>query len=364
MPCHGRGTAASGQHYRGYEAIKRMDYKDYYKILGVDKKASEKEIKSAYRKLARKYHPDVNPGDKSAETKFKEINEAHAVLTDADKRKKYDTLGPDWEKRFQQSYRPGQGPYTYTQGGNAGTADFSDFFEGLFGQRGAPSGTNTANFDFDLGSLFGRGRGKQQQVAQRGADVEQGVDITLSEAFHGVERAFTLQTPQTCPTCQGAGVMDNHACPTCQGAGTALKSKRLEVKIPAGVREGSRVRVAGEGNPGVGAAPAGDLYLVVHMAPDTRFRREGDDLYTDVTLPMTRLVLGGEVEVPTLDGRVTMRVPAGSQNGRTLRLGGQGMPQLKTGQRGNLYAKLVALLPTTLDEHQKDLFQQLEKAGV
>src|SRR5450759_1060134 len=171
-----------------------MEYKDYYKTLGIKKNASEKEIKSAYRKLARKYHPDVNPADKEAETKFKEINEAQAVLSDPEKRKKYDTLGPDWEKRFQPYGRPGAGTYTYTGAPGGGAADFSDFFETIFG--GSQRGGQPGGFDFDLGSLFGRGRGSRrgtQQVSTRGANIEQPIDVSLEEAFTGATRTFTLQ---------------------------------------------------------------------------------------------------------------------------------------------------------------------------
>jgi DnaJ-class molecular chaperone len=333
-----------------------MEYKDYYKILGVNRKASEKEIKSAYRKLARKYHPDVNPGDAQAEARFKEINEAQAVLTDPEKRKQYDALGPDWQKRFQT--RPGQGGYTRT----TTTADFSDFFETLFGQR---SGTQqTSGVDFDLGSIFGRGRGRRQEVSTRGADVEQPVDVTLQEAFQGSERAFTLQSQQPCPTCHGTGLQGDELCPTCRGATTVARTKRLDVKIPAGVRDGSRVRVTGEGNQGTNGGPNGDLYLVVHVLPDPRFRRDGNDLYADVSVPLTTLVLGGEAQVPTVNGTLTMRVPASSQNGRTMRLAGQGMPALKGKERGNLYVKLNAILPTTLNDEQRGLFERLAKAGV
>jgi DnaJ-class molecular chaperone len=345
-----------------------MEYKDYYQILGVKKGASEKEIKSAYRKLARKYHPDVNPGNKDAEAKFKEINEAHAVLTDPEKRKKYDTLGPDWEKRFRQP-SGGPGSYTHTTypgGGGTGPADFSDFFETLFGQRG---GTGTAEnqgggFDFDLGSIFGRGNRTRTRGPERGSDVEQPIDVTLEEAYKGSERAFTLQSQQECPTCHGTGTVKDAICPTCHGSGTIAKTKRLDVKVPAGVKEGSRIRITGEGNPGSAGGKNGDLFLVVHMVPDPRFRREGDDLYTDVEVPVTRLVLGGEVEVPTLNGRVTMKVPSASQNGRTLRLQGQGMPRLRGGEKGNLYVKLNAVLPTSLSEQQRTLFEQLAKAGI
>lgn len=338
-----------------------MEYKDYYKILGVDKKASEKEIKSAYRKLARKYHPDVNPGDKVAEAKFKEINEAQAVLTDPEKRKKYDTLGPDWEKRFQ---RAGAGTYTYTGRPGAGAGDFSDFFETLFGQRGQPGTAGSrGGFDFDLGSIFGRGRARTQPQAERGADIEQPIEVTLQEALHGVERAFTLQTSNPCPTCHGTGLEGDNICPTCRGTGTVSRTRRLDVKIPKGVKEGSRIRIAGEGSPGTAGGSKGDLYLVVHMVPDPRFRREGDDLYTEADVPLTTLVLGGETNVQTLNGRLTVKVPAGSQNGRTLRLAGQGMPQLKGSKQGDLYVKLNAVLPTHLNETQRSLFEQLAQAG-
>jgi DnaJ-class molecular chaperone len=332
-----------------------MEYKDYYKTLGVDRKASEKEIKSAYRKLARKYHPDVNPGDKKAEARFKEINEAQAVLTDPEKRKKYDTLGPDWEKRFQTRTRPGGATTT-------ATADFSDFFETLFGQR--PAGQQSGGFDFDLGSLFGRGRSRRAETTVRGTDVEQPVDVTLEEAFSGSERAFTIQSQQPCPTCNGSGLQGDQLCPTCHGQTTVPKTRRLEVKIPAGVREGSRIRIAGEGNPGLAGGPKGDLYLVVHLQSHPSFRREGSDLYTDLSVPLTQLVLGGDVQVPTMNGRVTMRIPPASQNGRTMRLAGQGMPALKGGQRGDLYVKLNAVLPTQLNEEQRGLFERLAKAGV
>jgi DnaJ-class molecular chaperone len=335
-----------------------MEYKDYYKILGVDRKASEKEIKSAYRKLARKYHPDVNRDSAEAETRFKEINEANAVLMDPEKRRTYDALGPDWANRAGRATQPGGGG-TYTDTTNAGGAeDFSDFFESLFGQRSG----NTGGFDF--GSIWNRGRGRTQQpMPQRGSDVEQPIEISLADALTGVQRAFTLQTQVPCPTCKGTGLDGDAVCKTCQGSGFVPRTKRLDVKIPAGVREGSRVRVAGEGNPGSGGGENGNLFLVVHVKPDARFRRDGDDVHTEVSVPITTLVLGGTVDVPTVTSHVTMTVPAGSQNGRTLRLTGQGMPNLKTGQRGNLYVKLNGLLPTSPDEKQRELFQQLAQAG-
>jgi DnaJ-class molecular chaperone len=323
-----------------------MEYKDYYKTLGVAKSASEKDIKQAYRKLARKYHPDVNPNNKDAEKTFKEINEAYAVLSDPEKRKTYDTLGPDWQQRFRQQGRPaGAYSQTYT---TADMGDFSDFFETLFGGRGANAGSDRGGFEFDLGSLFGRGRQQQQrrggggQAAGqiRGGDVDQKIDITLREAFNGTARNFSISRP-------GPGVG---------------RTETLEVKIPAGVHEGSRVRVKGKGNEGSNGE-SGDLYLVVHIMPDPAFRLEGHDLHVDATVPMTKLVLGGETQVQTLNGSVTMKIPAGSQNGRTFKLTGQGMPRLRGEGRGDLYVKVNAALPTTLDEQQRALFQELAATG-
>ncbi len=316
-----------------------MEYKDYYKTLGVEKRASEKEIKQAYRKLARKYHPDVNPNNPDAEKTFKDINEAYAVLSDAQKRKTYDTLGPDWQQRFRTGGGPGAGrTYTYTTTGNVG--DFSDFFETLFGGGASGARQPGGGFEFDLGSLFGRGRSRTggpapEQRRVRGQDLEQPVDVTLREAFQGTSRTLSLTRPDG-------------------------KIEHIEVKIPAGVREGSRVRLKGKGNPG---EEAGDLYLRVHVLPDPKFRLEGDDLHMEAPVPLTKLVLGGETPVATLNGSVTMKIPPGSQNGRTFKLTGQGMPRLKGGGRGDLLVKAVAALPTKLDAEQRELFEQLAATG-
>ncbi|HEV3310673.1 MAG TPA: J domain-containing protein, partial [Chloroflexota bacterium] len=250
----------------------QVEYKDYYKTLGVTKTASEKDVKQAYRKLARKYHPDVNPNNKDAEKTFKDINEAYAVLSDAEKRKTYDTLGPDWQKRFRSQGAPGGSTRTYT---TSDMGEFSDFFESVFGGRGG--GGNNRSFEFDLGSLFGRGRNQARSQGQpqgqiRGSDLEQPVSVTLREAFGGTIRNFNISRPD----------------------GT---SEGLEVRIPAGVHEGSRVRLKGKGNPGMDDM-AGDLYLVVHVLPDPRFRLEGDSLHSSIDVPLTKLVLGGETEVP------------------------------------------------------------------
>jgi DnaJ-class molecular chaperone len=320
-----------------------MEYKDYYKTLGVAKGASEKDIKQAYRKLARKYHPDVNPNNQDAEKTFKDINEAYAVLSDPEKRKTYDTLGPDWQQRFRQQGRPGA---TYTRTYTAADmGEFSDFFEGLFGNRGGNAGNRRAGFEFDLGSLFGRNRQQSPGTAPpagqiRGGDVEQKIDITLREAFQGTNRTFTLTRPGP-----GLGQTEN-----------------LEVKIPAGVHEGSRVRLKGKGNPG-GDGQSGDLYLVVHVMPDPAFRLEDTNLHTEATVPLTKLVLGGETQVQTLDGAVTMKIPPATQNGRTFKLTGQGMPHLKGEGRGDLFVKVTASLPTRLNEEQRELFKELAATG-
>jgi DnaJ-class molecular chaperone len=334
-----------------------MEYKDYYKILGVEKSATPAEIHKAYRKLARKYHPDLNPSDKTAEARFKEINEAHEVLGDPEKRQQYDAISPTWT-------RPGfdvnaaaraarQRARTATEGAAAGEG-FSDFFQSIFGQatartqpRATPSGATGA-----------------PSRARRGDDIEQSVEVTLEEAFGGGQRVFTLTGQDRCPRCNGSGLdAEGKTCPNCKGTGWTSFSRRLEVKLPAGIREGSRIRIAGEGNPGSGGGPRGDLYLVVTLKPHQRFRIEEDNLLEDVEAPYTTLVLGGEVVVPTLKGKVSLKVPAGTANGKQFRLAGQGMPRLKDGTRGDLLVKLHAILPgtqgTPLTNRERELLSEL-----
>lgn len=317
-----------------------MAGKDYYAILGVSRGASAKEIKQAYRKLARQYHPDVNPGDKSAETKFKEVNEAYEVLSDPEKRRKYDQYGDQWQfaEQFAQAKRPR-----------------TQFWE--FGQTGGPG----FGFEEDLSSLFGDlfGMGRRQARPRRGRDLEHPVEVTLEEAYHGTKRSIALQTAQPCTNCQGSGLVQNMPCPVCRGAGLAPAVKRLEVKIPAGVKNGSRVRVAGKGEPGYTGGPSGDLYLVVSVKPHPHFQRKGDDLYVDVVVPLTVAVLGGEVMVPTLKGKLALKIPAETQNGRSFRLTGQGMPHLGNSSYGDLLAKVNVVLPTKLSKEERKLFEQL-----
>ena len=341
-----------------------MDYKDYYKILGVEKRASADDIKKAYRRLARKYHPDVNPGDKAAEARFKEINEAYEVLSDPDKRRKYDTLGPNWQEQFGPSApaRARTRPSPPGSGSGSGSnipfdfedpTGFSDFFETLFGRRGTATGTASRP----------GGRGTVRDFSSRpGSDIEQPVEITFREAYTGASRVYNVEAPETCPTCGGVGKIGSRPCSTCGGSGTINKSRRLEVRIPAGVDTGARVRVAGEGNPGIGGGPRGDLYLVVTVRPDPHYERKGDDLTVDIPVPLVMAVLGGEAPVPTPDGkRLLLTIPPETQNGQSFRLTGKGMPHLKGEGAGNLFARVQVVLPSRLTPQERELFEQLAR---
>lgn len=302
-----------------------MEYKDYYKILGVDRNASEAEIKSAFRKLALQYHPDRNPGNKQAEEKFKEINEAYEVLSDPEKRQRYDNLGDSYTRWQQRGGAPGNfnwGEWTTAPGGGVrydvgniedlfgGAGGFSDFFQSIFGGLG---GTAT------------------RQRTRQAPTYQQDVQITLDEAFRGAERTV---------------VIDN---------------RRLQMKIPAGARTGTKVRMAGAGPAGPDGRPT-DIYLNIEVLPDQRFERQGDDLYTDANLDLYTAVLGGEVKVPTLDGAVVLKIPAGTQPGQTFRISGRGMPQLRNpSARGDLYARIKVQIPRNLTQEQRKLFEQLAK---
>jgi DnaJ-class molecular chaperone len=309
---------------------------DFYQLLGVGRGASEKEIRQAYRRLARKYHPDVNPGDKEAEARFKEIGEAYEVLSDAEKRKKYDRFGHAWQQAERGGAPPGAGGFenfrwgTGQDGarvegfGDLDEASLQDLLGGLFGGAGG-AGRSTG------------GRYQRRTFARQGEDYEQPIEVTLEEAFAGTQRVLQMQTPDGTP-------------------------RRLEVKIPAGVTDGSRIRMAGEGGPGIGGGPSGDLYLVVSVRPHPSFSRKDDDLYVDVSVPFHVMLLGGEAAVPTLKGtRLELRIPPETQNGRVFRLTGQGMPHLNASGRGDLYATARALLPTNLTEREREIVRELAR---
>lgn len=332
-----------------------MAGKNFYDILGVPKSATDKDIKTAYRRLARKYHPDVNPGDKTAEAKFKEINAAYEVLSDKDKRAKYDKYGDKWQyaDQFEQAEKQ-QGPfrqYQYTQPGGSGQENFR-------------FGGDIGGMDSIFEELFGGGRGRgfsRRPRTQRGQDLESNVEISLEEAFNGTTRQVNLQQEQPCPTCGGSGEIQGVACSTCKGAGVVSNVNRIEVKIPAGVTTGSRVRVSGKGQAGFNGGQPGDLYLNITVTPNPLFERQGDDLTTSVPVPLTTAVLGGEVQVPTPKGtRLALKIPPETQNGRIFRLAGQGMPHLGKTTRGDLLAKVNVILPTKLTEKEKELFKQLD----
>jgi curved DNA-binding protein len=308
-----------------------MEYKDYYKVLGIDKSASDKEIKAAYRKLARKYHPDVNPDNPQAESRFKEVNEAYEVLGDGQKREKYDRLGANWY-RWQQTGQQGGFDWEQWMNGSGdprvnveyGNAEdlfgggFSDFFSTIFG-GGAP----------------GWGRSYQYRTRPRtGQDIEQELEISLAEAYHGANRLLNKN------------------------------GRRLNVKIPAGAKTGTKVRVRGEGEVGFGGGQAGDLYLKVKVTDDPTFERKDDDLYVKAPVDLYTAILGGEVRVPTLSGEVSLKIPAASQNGQTFRLRGKGMPKLRQpNEHGDLYVQLQVKLPTQITPEQRQLFERLRELG-
>jgi DnaJ-class molecular chaperone len=337
-----------------------VNYKDYYAILGVPKGAPEKDIKSAYRKLARKWHPDANPDNAhQAEEKFKDIQEAYEVLGDPEKRKKYDVLGSDWQRAAreadqQRSYRQAQG------------ADFGGF--GGFSGAGGPGGPGGASGFSDFFDMFFSGIGRPRAGGaaggslQRGEDLESTIELALHDAYEGGRKSVTLQVEDACPRCHGTGTDRNRVCPQCHGIGRVRETKRFDVTIPRGVRDGQRIRLAGQGASGPGGGPRGDLYLVVHLANDERYERKGDDLYLDLPVSIYDLILGAEVRVPTMNGDVTMTIPAGTQNNKMLRLSGKGMPKLKDAGYGDEYVRLIGQLPTNLTDKEQKLFHEL--AGI
>lgn len=350
--------------------------KDFYKVLGVDKKATDKEIKQAYRKLARKHHPDVNPGDNAAETRFKEISEAYEVLGDAEKRKQYDALQTHG---FAYARDPGgAGGFSYTPGGQ--------------------------QFDFEaghdlgdlLGGLFG-GAGRRAAGPTRGEDLQYQVEITLEEAFNGGQRVFTLTSQVACPTCHGSGAapgtatmqcpvckgsgrtrgimglsfgegcercggtgqVSTHPCATCHGAGQVEKPERVTVTIPPGIAEGQKLRIGGKGAPGRGGGAAGDLLLSVRIKPHALFERKGDNLHLELPVTFPEAALGAEVQVPTLSGSVRMNLRPGVQSGQPVRLTGLGMPK-RGGGKGDLYVRPKIVVPKNLSDRERELVEELK----
>jgi molecular chaperone DnaJ len=351
-----------------------MAKRDYYEVLGLAKNSSEEEIKKSYRKLAMKYHPDRNPDSKESEEKFKEAKEAYEMLSDAQKRAAYDRYG-----------HAGVDP-------NAGGAGF----QGGFG--GAGAGSFGDAFGDIFGDIFGQQRGGGQRV-YRGADLRYNMEITLEQAAHGFDTTikvpswvecepckgsgakpgtkpetcrtcngngqvrvqqgfFSIQ--QTCPRCHGNGKEIRDPCQTCDGVGKLKKTKTLEVKIPAGIDDGMRIRSSGNGEPGMNGGPPGDLYVEIHVKPHTMFERDGDDLHVQVPIGFTTSALGGDIDVPTLGGKAEIQIPEGTQTGKTFRLRGKGIKGVRSGYPGDLYCHVVIETPVKLTERQKDLLREFE----
>ncbi len=331
---------------------------DPYKVLGVDKKANAEAIKSAYRKLARQYHPDVNPGDKAAEERFKEISEAYDILSDPAKKSEYDNLG---REAF---YERGFGGAGYQRPDFSGAAfSFEDLFGELFGGARAASGrrgSSGAAGGFSFDGAFG---GRPQP--QRGEDAKLNLSISLKEAAFGTEAKLELGVPSACPKCQGQGLLAAgggvRPCPDCGGRGQVTQLENLKVKIPAGIKDGQRVRLKGKGSPGRHGGLAGDLLVEVQIKPDPIFTRKDRDLQRDLPVSLYEALLGGSVEVPTLSGRAALKIPAGTQNGARMRLKGQGMPETKKDKAGDLYVTVRVVLPTALSEEAKSLTSQLAR---
>jgi molecular chaperone DnaJ len=367
---------------------------DYYELLGVPRKASAKDIRTAFRKLARKYHPDLNPGDKSAEEKFKQLQEAYDVLSDSKKRQMYDEHG-FYSENFNPNAAPSRG------GGGGGESDVNFDFGGFdFGGGGAEGAGGGGNFR-DLFSQFFRGGGGRgtamEPEVEAGGDLEYQIEIDFWDAVRGAAKKLQITrldicetchgtgaigSPQTCPVCNGSGTIQQAAgkmrfnvpctrcggtgkirtaCPTCGGEGRVRKTETIEVKIPPGVATGARLRVAAKGNAGTMGAPAGDLYLRVEVRPHPFFERRGNDLYTKVPVTVSEATLGAKIEVPTIDGRSLVRIPPGTNCGSSLRLREKGVPNARTGTRGDQYVEIQVVVPKPTDERVRKLMKELEE---
>jgi molecular chaperone DnaJ len=360
---------------------------DYYELLGVSRKAGAKDIRAAFRKLARKYHPDLNPGDKAAEEKFKQLQEAYDVLSDSKKRQMYDQYGFYSENVPTGDYGP--------RGGSENNVNFD--FDGFDFSGGGTSGGGASFRDLFSQFFGGRGRGAGvEEEAEPGAALEYQLEIDFWDAVRGGVKKLQITrmdacdtckgtgavgSPQTCPTCNGSGTIQQAAgkmrfnvpctrcggtgklrtaCKNCGGEGRVRRTETIEVRIPAGVTSGGRVRVPGKGNAGTMGAPAGDLYLLVEVRPHPFFERRGNDLYTKVPVTVSEATLGAKVEVPTIDGRSLVRIPPATNSGSTLRLREKGVPSARNGARGDQYVEIQVIVPKPTDERVRNIMKELE----
>jgi curved DNA-binding protein len=331
-----------------------VKFKDYYEVLGVKRDATDDQIRQAYRKLARKHHPDVNPGDKAAEEKFKEINEANEVLSDPEKRKRYDQLGANWKDGAEFTPPPGWGRVNveYADFGDIFSGGgFSDFFETLFGGVRSPGQSSERR----------RGGSSRTRTA-RGQDAEAEMEISLEDAHRGGIHRITLQGARPCPVCNGTGTSSGVVCTTCRGSGQVLSPKTIDVNIPPGARDGSVIKVGRQGQPGAGGGESGDLFIKLKIKPHPIFAVSGDDITAEVPVAPWEAVLGTTIEVPTIDGKAEMKIPAGAQGGQRMRLRGQGLNR-RGGGRGDEYVKLKVVVPSHPNEKEKRLYQELAAAS-
>lgn len=324
-----------------------VKFRDYYEVLGVKREGTAEQIRQAFRKLARKYHPDVNPGDKSAEEKFKEINEAYEVLSDGEKRKKYDELGPNWKNGADFTPPPEWGRVEFRDFGDVfgGTTGFSDFFETLFG--GARSGRATS-----------QRRSSRRASSFRGQDSEAEMTLSLEDAHRGGIHRITLKGVRACSDCAGSGVSAGRICPTCRGSGQVLSPKTIDINVPPGARDGSVIKLAGQGQPGSNGGEPGDLYIRIALEPHRLFSVNGDDTLVEVPISPWEAVLGAKIGVQTIDGRAEVKIPPGSQAGQRLRLKGQGLNK-RGGGRGDHYVRLRIVVPLKVSDREKQLYGEL-----
>ena len=356
--------------------------KDLYEVLGVKKDASADEIKKAYRKLAREHHPDKNPGDKAAEERFKEVQAAYDVLSDPEKRKQYDQVGP---RIFSGAGGPGQGGFQWS-GNISDLGDLGDLFGGIFGNAGSA----------------GRGQARRSQRGERGRDIEVALSVSFEDSLKGLTTKIPVDlevacsachgtgaepgtSPVICPECRGRGVVSedegffafSRPCPRCHGNGTVVekpcrnckgsgrerRTKRYTVKIPAGVKDGTQIRLKGKGEAGTNGGPAGDLVVTTRVAASALYERRGSDLVLEVPVTYAEAALGATVEIPTPEGRVALKVPAGSQDGKLLKVKGRGAPKLKGGGKGDLLARLRVAVPTKLSKAEREAIENLQKVA-